>query len=227
MFDHDSALLEWLPPEWLPPECVPPECVPPECVPELVAPEHAPLSNCRPSGWLALELDTNMPVSVCDDGELIEVVIAFDRLTSWAQARQARALAEFARRRPADIDPAPARSTGASSRGEFAADEVALALRLSRIAAGTRLDTAEVLDNKLPETLTAWEHGRIDAAKVRAIVDACAPLSIEHARAVQQRVLPRAPEQTQGQLRAALARAVIAIDPDAADERRTGPFPIL
>ena len=41
----------------------------------------------------------------------------------------------------------------------------------------------------------------------------------ELARAVQARVLPRAPEQTLAQLKAALARAVIAVDPDGAEQR--------
>ena len=44
-------------------------------------------------------------------------------------------------------------------------------------------------------------------------------LSRELARAVQDRVLARAPEQTLAQLKAALARAVIAADPDGAESR--------
>ena len=44
-------------------------------------------------------------------------------------------------------------------------------------------------------------------------------LSPELARAVQARVLARAPEQTLAQLKAALARAVIAADPDGAESR--------
>jgi hypothetical protein len=159
-----------------------------------------------------------VPLSV-EDAELIEAIVAFDRQVSWAQARQARLLAEFARRRPPDTDPQARRSGVASSCSEFAPDEVALALRLSRIAAGSRLAAAVELDSVLPETLTAWEHGRIDGAKVRAITDACRHLPAEQARAVQDRVLARAPEQTPGQLRAALARAVIAVDPEGAEQR--------
>ncbi len=44
-------------------------------------------------------------------------------------------------------------------------------------------------------------------------------LSPELARAVQDRVLSRAPEQTLAQLKAALARAVLAVDPDGAEQR--------
>jgi hypothetical protein len=189
-----------------------------ECVE--APPEEAPLSRCRPSGWLALELDVGLAdPGAADESELIEAIVAFDRQVSWAQARQARLLAEFARRRPPDTDPGALRSSVATSCSEFAPDEVGLALRLSRMAAGSRLGTAVELDSVLPETLTAWEHGLIDAAKVRAITEACRHLSMELARAVQDRVLARAPEQTQGQLRAAVARAVIAVDPQGAEQR--------
>jgi hypothetical protein len=183
-------------------------------------PEDAPLSRCRPSGWLALELDSSTVVSsTVDDADLVEAIIAFERVASWAAARQARVLAEFARRRPASDDPSAARSAVASVASEFAPDEVGLALRLSRVAAGARLEQAVTLVRVLPEVLTAWEHGELDATKVRAIVEACRPLRPEHARVVAERVLPGAGEQTAGALRSALARAVIAVDPDGAAER--------
>ncbi|MGH3916796.1 MAG: hypothetical protein ACRDTC_25815, partial [Pseudonocardiaceae bacterium] len=67
------------------------------------APEQAPLSQCAPSGWLALELDhgTVEPAGMSDP-DLIDTIIGFDRVASWAEARQAMLLAEFARRRPRD-----------------------------------------------------------------------------------------------------------------------------
>lgn len=183
-------------------------------------PEEAPLSRCRPSGWLALELDVgSADPGLAEDAELIEAIVAFDRQVSWAQARQARLLAEFARRRPPDTDPGAQRSAVASGCSEFAPDEVGLALRLSRMAAASRLGTAVELDAVLPETLTAWERGLIDAAKVRVITEACRHLAPRLAREVQDRILPRAPEHTQGQLRAAVARAVIAVDPEGAEQR--------
>src|SRR5882672_4405558 len=112
-----------------------------ECVE--APPEQAPLSRCRPSGWLAREVDIALAdPGVVDDAELIEAIVAFDRQVSWAQARQARLLAEFARRRPPETDPGARRSSVATSCSEFAPDEVALALRLSRIAAGSRLGVA-------------------------------------------------------------------------------------
>ena len=72
-----------------------------------------------------------------------------------------------------------------------------------------------------------WQAGRLDERRVTAICDATRHLPLDTARAVQARVLPRAPEQTLSQLRAALARAVIAADPEGAERRHhVVPFPI-
>ncbi|HYH32059.1 MAG TPA: hypothetical protein VD903_16930 [Pseudonocardia sp.] len=57
----------------------------------------------HPSGFLALEMDTDTRAVVqLDDAELVDAMVGWERLTSWAQARQARVLAEFARRRPGE-----------------------------------------------------------------------------------------------------------------------------
>jgi len=59
--------------------------------------------NTAPSGLLALEIDTDTRhETALTDAQLIDAMVGFDRLTAWAQARQARILAEFARRRPGD-----------------------------------------------------------------------------------------------------------------------------
>ena len=73
---------------------------------------------------------------------------------------------------------------------------------------------------RLPGTRLALAGGRIDLAKVKAIVEAVAPLDDAAAAAVEARVLGRAPTQTLPNLKACLARAVIAADPAAAEARR-------
>ncbi len=178
------------------------------------------MAECAPSGWLALELDsvTADPARL-DDAALVDAVVALDRVSSWALARQARLLAEFARRRPPEHDPAAARCARPSMASEFAPDEIGLTLRLSRTAASTRLHHAIRLDRELSATRTAWESGRTDVAKVRAICDATATVPPATATVVQDRVLGRAGQQTVSQLRASLARAVIAADPAGAEDR--------
>jgi hypothetical protein len=82
---------DWDDPSWL------------DHVPPLENTEQLPASRCAPSGWLALELDQGC-ADHCglSDAELIEGLTGFDHVASWAGARQAVLLAEFARRRPGD-----------------------------------------------------------------------------------------------------------------------------
>jgi hypothetical protein len=198
---------DWFDPAWL------------DQAPELSDTTQPPVSECAPSGWLALELDQGCsdPAGL-SDAELIDAVIGFDRITSWASAPQARLLAEFARRRPGD-HPLAARCDTPSRASEFAPDEIGLALRLSRTAATGRLVMAETLVADLPGTLAAWQAGTVDTLKARAITETGYLLPREQRGALEARVLPRAGQQTIAQLRKALARAVLAIDPHGAQDR--------
>ncbi len=155
-----------------------------------------------------LTVGAGMPVAaVVSDGldaeALLDGVAAFDRVIAFAHAAQARLLAKFAALRPA----------------EFAADEVAPALRVSRMEATRRLGLAVDLTTRLPETLTALQRGELDLAKARAISDLTASLPREQAAAVQAAVLPDAAGKTAPQLRAAVRRAVVRADPDGAQRR--------
>ncbi|HEX8519233.1 MAG TPA: DUF222 domain-containing protein, partial [Pseudonocardia sp.] len=172
---------------------------------------------CSPSGRLALELDRGTADEAeLSDESLIEAVVGFDRVASWAAARQARLLAELVRRRPPD--PVPD-ADGVSVGSRFAPDEVGVALKLARGTAAGRIGTACRLLSVLTGTHRLWEEGLIDTAKARAVDEATAVLPDELAAAVEARVLPRAPPQSLAQLRSALARAVIAVDPEGAAAR--------
>ncbi|MGB8994025.1 MAG: DUF222 domain-containing protein [Pseudonocardiaceae bacterium] len=198
---------DWFDPAWLD------QAPPPEDVGQV------PMAQCAPSGWLALELDHGtVDPERLSDAELIDTVVDFERVAAWAGARQAALLAEFARRRP-DDGSQPTRSDVPSRCSEFASDEIGLALRLSRTTAANRLVMVQVLVADLPGTLAAWEAGQLDVLKVRAITEASYLLTSEQATALEARVLPRAGQQTVSQLRAAIARAVLAIDPDGAEAR--------
>ncbi|WP_219412528.1 DUF222 domain-containing protein [Pseudonocardia nigra] len=177
------------------------------------------LARARPCGLLALDVDSSTAdPAVMSDASLVDGIIGFDRLVAWAQARQARLLAEFARRRPGDAGDL-AMADKASGVSRYAPDEIGLALHLSRGTAKARLSEAVRLDAELAGARQVWEVGLIDQPKVRAICEATQYLTREQAGAVQDRVLARAPKQTLAQLRAALARAVIAVDPQGANDR--------
>ena len=178
---------------------------------------------------LAGELAAADPGSL-EDEALVDAICGWERLASWVAAGQLAAIAELARRRrPLDRDGADRGGGDPGRRGpghpglpavsEFAVDELAAALRLSRCAAGTRLLVAVELAERLPETAAALRAGELDALKARRIVEATTRLPDSAASAVERRVLPRAGEQTVSQLRTSLSRAVLAVDPADAEVR--------
>jgi hypothetical protein len=158
-----------------------------------------------------------------EDDELVELIQAWERLAAWSAAGQLAAIAELARRRPRSLADGHGGAVDAGDPtlpevSEFAVDEVAAALRLSRPAAGARLHLAVEL-SRLPATAAALAGGAIDVPRARAVVDAVTVLDAPLAAAVEQQVLPRAGQQTAGQLRSALSRAVLSADPAAAEVR--------
>ena len=102
----------------------------------------------------------------------------------------------------------------------FLPDELAAALTMTVRAAEMHLLLAAGLATKLPVTAAALEAGLIDMVRARIIAEATRVLTREQAAAVEQLIFPRAGQQTSGQLRAALARAILAADPEAARTRR-------
>jgi hypothetical protein len=160
-----------------------------------------------PSGWLAVDLDASTAdPRVLSDAQLVDAMAGFGRVATWAQARQSRVVAELDRRRPA-------------SASRYTPDEVALALSMSRFSATGLLERSRRLVEVLHDTLAAFEAGTVDGFKVRLICDAVRYLDDAQAEWVQHQVLDRAPQQSVAQLRAALARAVIAVDAEGANAR--------
>jgi hypothetical protein len=155
-----------------------------------------------------------------DDDELIGTLRAWRRLESWTAAGTLAVVAELARRRPADRTPPAPPGQFPDQPSEFLTDEIAAALTLTSPAADTCLDLAVDLAIRLPRTAQALRAGIIDYLKARIIAEATRILSPDDARQVEDMILARAGQQTSGQLRAALARAILLIDPEAAQRRR-------
>jgi hypothetical protein len=155
------------------------------------------------------------------DWDLPGMAAGYRRLAAWAQARELAAVAEIAARRAAANQ-----NIGAGPDGRpcqlppEAAAEVALELRMSQYGASDWTDLGCQLRWRLPATFAALAAGIIDLARTRIIAEGTGLLSDEHAAAVEQRVVPDAGEKTTGQLRAAVRRAVLAVDPDGAEQRR-------
>src|SRR6266851_5212225 len=149
-----------------------------------------------------------------DDDQLTGVLAAARRVASWASALELASVSDLVGRRKAR-----AAADGDRRVMEHAVDEVAAALTLTRRAAGDAVDLAAGLD-RLPLTRAALKSGAIDQRKAAVIEGETEALSGEHAAAVEERVLARAPGQTTSQLRASARRAVLAADPQAARKRK-------
>jgi Domain of unknown function (DUF222) len=181
------------------------------------------LDTCAPSGSLAGLADAatrDGRLTELDDDELIGVLKAWQRLESWCASGLLTTVAELARRRPADGTPPAAPGEFPIELSEFVSDEIAAALTLTPRTADAYQDLALDLAVRLPGTARALYEGIIDRAKARLIAESTRILTEEQAGAVEAQILPRAGQQTTGQLRAAVARAVLAADPEAAARRR-------
>ena len=138
-------------------------------------------------------------------------------MSAWAAAGEAAAVVTLARRRAAQ-----SREPRRSDLAEHVTDEIAAALTLTGRSADRLLSVGSGLA-RLPDVLAALKQGEIDWAKASVFVDELAVLADDAvAEAIAARFLGRAGAGgwTTGQLRAALRRAVLAADPQAAERRR-------
>jgi Domain of unknown function (DUF222) len=206
----------------------------PDAYPELGTPVKWPngdrarafVSVLRPGSMLAGLLEDCVPDRM-EDGALAESLPAWRRIASWAAAGELAAIAELSRRRVPQLwdhrdepDEAVGISAEAVMVSREAIEEVALALTLTHWAADVQAHLAVSLTRRLPATLAALSAGRIDLPRARLVEEATAPLDDEDAQRAEARILPRAGGMTTGELREALRRAVISIDPAAAEKRR-------
>ncbi len=177
------------------------------------------LDTMAPGPWLAEAIATATADGHAQLGEseLIGVLCAWRRISAWAAAGEAAAVVTLARRRTA-----ASREPGGSHLAEHVTDEIAAALTLTGRSADRLLTVASGVV-RMPDVLAALKRGEIDWAKASVFVDELGALSDDvMAAIIADRFLGRAGAGgwTTGQLRAALRRAVLAADPQAADRRR-------
>jgi Domain of unknown function (DUF222) len=181
-----------------------------------LAVEHMPPGPAA-AGWLAAAAGAKN----LGEYELTGVAIAARQLASWAQAVELGAVARLsAVTAAADCKIGLKPDGRPAGLGRDAVGQVSLALRLTDYSATVWADLAVTLTWRLPQTGAALADGRIDLARAKVIAEATSVLSQDAARAVEAAVLPGAGRQTTAQLRVRLRRAVIAADPDAAEQRR-------
>jgi Domain of unknown function (DUF222) len=170
------------------------------------------------AGWLDAAV---REAGTLDEYGLTAVVIAGQKLASWAQAAELAAVAQVASRAAAADKNIGVGEDGRPARVcRDATGQISLALMMSDYAATVWAELAVTLSWRLPATGEALAAGRIDLYRARRIAEATSVLSEQKAREVEAKILPGAGELTPGRLLRRLRHAVIAADPTAADRRR-------
>lgn len=141
---------------------------------------------------------------------LADIEAQFARL----QGKRSRLLAAV------QADPLPNADGSDASEKEWAREEVAIVLKLSSGTARSMMLQAHELVTRFPDTLRLLDAGALTAPMARRLVEACAAISDELARKIEDRVLNRAGEQSLSQFSASLRRAVHALAPMQVEQQR-------
>ena len=165
---------------------------------------------------LAARIASGSGLAQRGDNALLGLIRGWRKVASLAAAAELAAVSEFSRRRHDE-----AKAEGAWDSTAIDAADVELAAALTLTTRGTQLlmDRAAMM-HELPATATALAAGRIDWPKALVLINGLSGQDPGLARRIEIQVIGRAPQQTTGQLRAALNQALLAADPAAAERRR-------
>lgn len=160
---------------------------------------------------------TRGSAAVLSDAELVEQVEAAQRICNMAQAVQAQRVAQYAAREDVRFEDG---TLGQQDRGlghvsEFTAGVVGPRLALSPAGADRKVGISARLASRFAPTLELMAAGDLDEYRASVLVGELVDADPETVTAVQDRVLPKAPTLTAGQLRASVRRALARVDPDA------------
>ena len=135
-----------------------------------------------------------------DQAGRLALISAWDRQNSWVAARSQSVIAVAAGDEPANSD-------------DWIRDDIAFALKLSGRAAQQRIHVARMLSGSLPGTHRLLESGQLSVRHALAIVELCAGVSDSLAARVEEKVLPKAPDQSVSHFRRSVRRALLALAP--------------
>ena len=150
------------------------------------------------------------------DNELLGAMAAAGRLAARAEYLRLRAVAEFTRRREAQLAAATAARVPPGCRdGEFPDAELGYELVTSGNAARDTMDMALHLETRLPKTRAALAAGVIDADRARIIYRRTRFLSDADAAHADEVLAALAPELRYDQLDRKATALAMKLDPDA------------
>ncbi|MFC4495968.1 DUF222 domain-containing protein [Streptomyces ovatisporus] len=175
------------------------------------------LTQAVPGADTAVILDVLSAEKLSHEGR-IDALKALERHVAWIHAMQAQLLAALHDDAEAAL-PEGAWNKDVAGQWNFAAEEVACALKVSGATAEDRLHVARELDGRLPTTLGMLETGEISWMQAKAVVEVTDVLDPEVAAGVEADVAPKMPSLACGQTRRALHRAVARLDPEGVEVR--------
>lgn len=148
--------------------------------------------------------------------DVVTLIEARARQVAHLQAELLADMAELAHCPPGTASSGPDRQ---QLPDEGAADELRLALRLTRRAADDQMSLALSLTERLPRLWEALWEGSIDLRRARVISEGTDHLDEATARTVASEVLAEASQLSTGQIRARVAKLALGADPQAAKQR--------
>src|SRR5947208_12297322 len=170
--------------------------------PDSIAAELAG-STPRPEDAVTLSL---LDPDVLSAAGRVDALVSLERQAAWVAAQQQRVLASMA------VDEADDRN--------WVREDVACALRLSGMTAQRRLTVAQTLAERLPATLALLDRGQISYLHAASLAEAVFALDAKQTRAVEERVLARAVEQTLAEFKRSVRRAVAKVAAATVEEQR-------
>ncbi|MGE5762850.1 MAG: hypothetical protein ACM3ZF_02875 [Mycobacterium leprae] len=157
-----------------------------------------------PPGPQALRLLAAVDPDSLEEGDRVELLLAWERCARWVEAQRARAVVAVAGPRPVDRD-------------DFARELVRVALVDCGGSARADVDLARALCGPLAVARAALERGEISYTHARILSEETLPLDETAAAGVAQAVLGGGPRRSPAEFRRAVRRAVIAADPVRAE----------
>jgi hypothetical protein len=158
-----------------------------------------------------------LPVAARSDAEIALELARLQPLKAMIAAYEASLVMGLAAHRAEDDVAGRSPIPGTS---EFYVDELAVVTNSSARAAGQLAQSSYVLVERLPAVWAALADGELDWPRARVFVDVLGSTADGVAESVAPQVLPQATGLSLGKLRAALHRAVLAVDATSAQERR-------
>jgi hypothetical protein len=165
----------------------------------------AELAWVKPLPEDAVTLSLLDPASLSAAGR-VDLLVVLERQAAMIAAQQQRVLARMA------VDQSDDRG--------WVREDVACALRLSGMTARRRLAVAQTLVERLPAMLRLLDRGQVSYLHAAFLAEAVFALDVKQARAVEERVLPQAPEQTLSEFQRSVRRAVARVAAATVEEQR-------